>query len=106
MTSDQSKNTFRPPPPRPPWTYLQTPDVSTSFATYSRTLNQTSTYDSPKTAFPLRRIPPAMDLFFSLNFYLVPELLFGNGPSRNSVSTRRIDQTGRSTKVAICRTRR
>src|SRR6516225_4898716 len=68
MTSDQSKNTFRPPPPRPPWTYLQTPDVSTSFVTYSPTLNQTSTYDSSKTAFPLRRIRPAMNVFFSLSF--------------------------------------
>jgi len=62
------KNTFRPPPPRPPWTYLQTLDVSTSFATYSRTLNLTSTYDSLKSASPLRRIQPAMNVFFSSNF--------------------------------------
>jgi len=31
----KAKNTLRPPPPRHPWTYCKTVDVSTSFATYS-----------------------------------------------------------------------
>jgi len=42
---------------------LQTLDVSTSFATYSRNLNQIPTYDFTKTTPPLRRIPTPMNLF-------------------------------------------
>jgi len=41
---------------------LQTPDVSTSFATYSRNANEISTYDVAKTAFRLRRIPRSVNL--------------------------------------------
>jgi len=73
------KNTFRPPPPRPPWTQLQTLDVSTSFATYSRSLNQIPTYDFTKTTPPLRRIPTPMNLFllavfciFHIAFLILP----------------------------------
>jgi hypothetical protein len=35
---------------------------------YSRTLKEIPTYDLPKTASPLERISPAMNVFFSVSF--------------------------------------